>query len=73
MMLGYTRNLKTLWGILDLEFRKVTAQLEVAINEERNGHMSCRHGSNVIDMFRLPEDEEHIKESDTGEEPLRDS
>jgi hypothetical protein len=35
--------------------------------------MLCQHGSNEIDMFGLPEDEENVEETDTGDEPLRDS
>ena len=33
--------------------------------------MSCKDGSNEIDMFGLPEDEEYVDEKDTGDEPLR--
>jgi len=33
--------------------------------------MSCQHGSNEIDIFGLPEDEEYVDEIDTGGEPLR--
>jgi len=32
--------------------------------------MSCQHGSNEIDIFGLPEDEEYVEEIDTGDEPL---
>jgi hypothetical protein len=35
--------------------------------------MSCQHGSNEIDIFGLSEDEEYVEETDTGDEPLRDS
>jgi len=35
--------------------------------------MSSQHESNEIDMFGLPEDEEYVEETDTGDEPLRDS
>jgi len=35
--------------------------------------MSCQHGRNEIDLFGLPGDEEYVKETDTGDEPLRDS
>jgi len=35
--------------------------------------MSCQHGSNEIEMFGLPEDEEYVEETDPGDEPLRDS
>jgi hypothetical protein len=35
--------------------------------------MSCQHGSNEIDMFGLPEDEEYVEETDTGDETLEDS
>jgi len=71
MMVGYTHNSKTLWRIWDPEFQKVKAQSEVVFDEERNAHMSCQHGSNEIDIFGLPEDEEYVKEIDTGDEPLR--
>jgi hypothetical protein len=33
--------------------------------------MSCQNGSNEIDIFGLQEDEENVKETDTGDEPLR--
>ena len=33
--------------------------------------MSCQHGSNEIDMFGLPEDDEYLEEIHTGDEPLR--
>jgi hypothetical protein len=62
-----------LWRIWDPEFQKVKAQSEVVFDEERNAHMSCQPGSNEIDMFGLPEDEEYVDEKDTGDEPLRDS
>jgi hypothetical protein len=65
MMVGYTHNLKTLWRIWDPEFQKVKAQSEVISDEERNAHMSCQHGSNEIDIFRLTEDEEYVEETDT--------
>jgi hypothetical protein len=71
MMVGYTHDSKTLWMICDPEFQKVKAQSEVVFDEERNAHMSCQHGSNVIDIFGLPEDEEYVDEIDTGGEPLR--
>jgi len=32
--------------------------------------MSCQHESNEIDKFELPEDEEYVEETDTGDEPL---
>jgi hypothetical protein len=51
----------------------VKAQSEVVFDEERNAHMSCQHGSNEIDMFGLPEDEQYGNEKDTRDEPLRDS
>ena len=47
-------------------------QSEVVLDEERNAHKLCQHGTNVIDMFRLPEDEEYVEETDTRDEPLRD-
>jgi len=73
MMVGYTHDSKTLWRIWDPEFQKVKAQSEVVFDEERNAHRSCQPGSNEIDMFGLPEDEEYVDEKDTRDEPLRDS
>lgn len=35
--------------------------------------MPCLHGLNEIDLIGLREDEEYVTETDTGEEPLRDS
>jgi len=70
MMVGYTQDSKTLWRIWNPEFQKVKAQSEVVFDEERNAHMSCRHGSNEIDIFGLPEDEKYVDEIDTGDEPL---
>jgi hypothetical protein len=35
--------------------------------------MSCQDGSNEINMFGLPEDEQYVDEKDTGDEPFRDS
>jgi len=70
-MVGNTHDSKTLWRIWDAEFQKVKAQSEVVIDEERNTHMSCQHGSNEIDIFGLPEAEEYVDELDTGGEPLR--
>ena len=70
MMVGYTHDSKTLWSIWDPEFQKVKAQSEVVFDVERNAHMSCQHGSNEIDIFWLPEDEEYVDETDTGGEPL---
>jgi len=49
----------------------VKAQSEVVCDNERNGHMSRQHGSNEINRFELPEDEEYVEETDTGDEPLR--
>jgi len=72
MMVGYTHDSKTLWRIWDPEFQKVNVQSEVVFDEERNAHMSCQHGSNEIDIFGLPEDEEYVNEIDTGGEPLRE-
>jgi hypothetical protein len=71
MMVGYTQDSKTLWRIWDPEFQNVKAQSEVGFDEERNAHMSCRHGSNEINIFRLPKDEEDVDETDTGDDPLR--
>jgi len=73
MMVGYTHDSKTLWRIWDPEFQRVKTQSEVVFDEERNAHMLCQHGSNEIDMFGLPEDEEYVEETDTGDEPLQDS
>ena len=71
MMVGYLHDSETLWRIWDPEFHRVKAQPEVVIDEERNAHMSCQHGSNEIDIFGLPEGEEYVEETDTGDEPLR--
>jgi hypothetical protein len=71
MMVGYTHNSKTLWRLWDPEFQRVKAQSEVVIDEETNAHMPCQHESNEIGMFELPEDKEYIKETDTGDKPLR--
>jgi len=68
-MLNYGQDLK-MWRIWDPEFERVKAQIEVVFDEERNANMSCQHGSNAVDMFGLPEDEECVKETDTGDEPL---
>jgi len=73
IMVGYTHDSKTLWRIWDPEFQRVKAQSEVVLDEERNAHMSCQHVSNEIDMIVLPEDEEYVEETDTGDEPLRDN
>ena len=73
MIAGYPHDSKTLWWLWDPKFRRVKAQSEVVFNEGRNAHMSCQHESNEIDIFELPEDEEYVEESDTGDEPLRDS
>ena len=73
MMVGYTHDSKTLWRLWNPEFQTVKAQSEVVFDEERNAHMSCQHESNQIDMFELPEDEKYVEETDTGDEPLRDS
>jgi len=73
MMVGYTHDSKTLWRLWVAEFQRVKAQSEVVFDEERNAHMSCQHESNEIDIFEIPEDEKYVKETDTGDEPLRDS
>jgi len=70
MMVGYTHDSKMLWRIWDPEFQKVKAQSGVVFDEVRNVHMLCQHGSNEIDIFGLPEDEEYVDETDTGGEPL---
>jgi len=71
-MVDCTHNLKTLWRIWDPQFQRVKAQSEVVFDEERNAHISCLHESNEIDICGLPEDEESVEESHTGDEPLRD-
>ena len=48
----------------------VQARSEVVFDEERNAHISWQHGSNEIDIFRFPDDEEYVKETDTADEPL---
>jgi len=73
LMVGYTHDSKTGWRIWDPKFQWVETQSEVIFDEERNTHMSCQHGSNAIDMFGLPEDEEYVKEIDTRDEHLRES
>jgi len=73
MMVGYTHYSKSLWRIWDPEFQRVKTQSEVVFNKERNSHMLCQHGRNEIDMFGSPEDVEYVEETDTGDEPLRDS
>ena len=73
MMVSYTHNSKTLCRLWNPEFQRVKAQSEVVFDEERNAHMSCQHESNEIDIFELPEDEEYVEKSATGDEPLRDS
>jgi hypothetical protein len=73
MMVGYTHDSTTLLRIWDPEFQKIKPQREVVFNEERNAHMSCRHGSNEFAIFELSEDEEYVEETDTGDGPLRDS
>jgi len=70
-MVGYTHDWKTLWRLWDPEFQRVKAQSEVVFDEERNAHMSSQHESNEIDLFELPENEEYVEETDTGDEPLR--
>jgi hypothetical protein len=62
-----------LWRLWDSEFQRVKAKSEVVFDEERNAQMSCQHERNEIDMFELPEDEEYVEETDTRDEPLRDS
>jgi len=73
MMVGYTHDSKTLWRIWDPESQRVNAQSQVVFDEERNGHMLCQHGCNEINIFALPADEEYVEETDTGDEPVRDS
>jgi hypothetical protein len=73
MIVGYTHNSKSLWRIWDPEFQRVKTQSEVIFDKERNTHMPCQHGSNEIDMCGLPEDQEYMEETDTGDQPVRDS
>jgi len=35
--------------------------------------MLCQHKCNEIDLFELPEDEEYVEQTDTGDESVRDS
>ena len=35
--------------------------------------MSGQHESNKINRFELPEDEKYVEDTDTGDQPLRDS
>ena len=49
------------------------SQSEVVFDEERNAHISRPYGSNEINLIGLPEDEEYVDETDTGDEPLPDS
>jgi len=72
-MAGYTLDSKTLWKLWDPEIQRVKAQSEVIFDEDKNAHISSQHDSNEIDMFELPEDEEYVEETDTSDEPLRDS
>jgi hypothetical protein len=72
MIIDYTHDSKSLWRIWDPEFQRVNTESEVVLDEERNAHMLCQHGSNEIDMFGILEDEEYVEETDTGDEPLRD-
>jgi len=71
MMVGYTHNSKTLWRTWDPEWQKEKAQSEHVVVEERNAHMSCRHGSNEIDILGTPTDEEYVDETDCGNERVR--
>jgi len=73
MMVGYTQDSTTLWRIWDSEFQMVKTQSEVVFDEEWNAHLLCQHGSTEIDMVGLPEDEGYVEETDTSDEPLRDS
>jgi len=73
VMVGYKDDSEMLWRIWDPELQRVNAQSEVVLDEERNTQMLWHYESNEIDMFQFPEDEEYVKESDTRDEPLRDS
>jgi hypothetical protein len=73
MKMGYSHHSKTLWRISDPKLQRVKSQSEVVFDEKRNAHMSCQHGSNQIDMFGLPEDEEYVEETDTADDPLQAS
>jgi len=73
MVVGYTHDSKTLWRLWDPKFQRVKTQLEVVFDKEWNAHTSCQHGSNVINKFGFPEDEDYDEETDTTDESLRDS
>ena len=51
----------------------VKTQSEFVFDEERNAHTLCQHGRKEINMIGVPEDEEYVEETDTGDEPHRDS
>jgi len=70
MIVGHTHHSKILWRIWDTKFQKVKVQSEVVFHKERNAHLSSQHESNEIDIPGLPEDEEYVEETDTGDEPL---
>jgi len=72
MILDYTHDSILLWRIWDPKFQRVKTQSEVVFDEEMNAHLLCQHGTNEITMFGLPQDEDYVKETDTGDAPLRD-
>jgi hypothetical protein len=49
----------------------VKTQSEIIFTEETHKYMSCQQGSNEIDRFGLPDNEEYVGETDIGDEPLR--
>jgi hypothetical protein len=70
MMVGHTHDIKMSCWIWDPEFQTVKTQSEGVFNEERIPQMSFQHGTNVIDMFGSPENEDYVKETDTNDVPL---
>ena len=71
MMVGYTHNSKTLNRIWDPKLPQAKAESETIFDEESFRHTLCEHRGIQIEMFGLPEDEEDVEETDTGDEPLR--
>jgi len=69
-MVGYIHDSERLWRIWDLKFQIVNAHSVVVFDKERNALMLCQHESNEINRFGLPDDEEYVRETDTGDEPL---
>jgi len=71
MLVGYPHDSKTLWRIWVAESQKMIAQSAVLFDKERHEVMSCQRGSNEIDIYGVPENEEYVEESDTRDEPLQ--